>query len=80
MAGKCPGCPFLNFVFPAAPFCFSPRNELTTSGSEDHYHLHLTLQAIVKVQGVFLIIITYWFQTPHHQNFNLFIHVHKITF
>ena len=37
----------------------SPRNEPTTSGSEDHYHLHLTTQAIVAKVGtnVFVIII-----------------------
>ena len=55
-----------------------PRIELTTFGIEVNHYLHLTKQAIVAVEGVFCIIITYWFQTPHSQSFNLFVHVHRI--
>lgn len=60
----------------------SPRNELTTSGLVDHYHLYLTTLAIfvAKVGVLIFLFITYWFQTSHHQNCNLFIQVHRITF
>ena len=54
-------------------YTYLPRFEPFTYRSVILIHLHLTMQAIVAKPRIFLVIISYWSQTPLGQSLNLFI-------
>ena len=54
-------------------YTYLPRFEPLTYRSVILIHLHLTMQAIIAKPRIFLVIISYWSQTPLGQNLNFFI-------